>query len=137
MPGRLHVQRQVKPLGLKIAYQRPCSSRGTEEKEHWLYELLPLIGCERVQRRYDRPNALCCGDVYSFRGLTDRAEAAARRNLEDAREHGAQAMIYLCPSCLKLHGRLALEYGLSVYQISELCQLALGETPGGTAEDHR
>ncbi len=131
------LNQQVEPLDLKVAYQRPCSSRGTEEKEHWLDDLLPLIGCERVNRRYDRANALCCGDVFSFRGLTDRAEAAARRNLEDAREHGAQAMIYLCPSCLKLYGRLAPEYGLSVYQISELCQLAVGESPGGTAGDHR
>lgn len=119
----------VRPLDMKVAYQRPCSSRGTEEKEHWLDELLPKIGCERVRRRYDRDNALCCGDVFSFRGLQDRAEEAARRNLADARDHGAQAMIYLCPSCIKLYGRLAPEYGLTVYQISELCQLAVGECP--------
>ncbi len=121
----------VKPLGLKIAYQRPCSSRNAEDKEPFLDELLAAIGCERVPRRYDRENALCCGDVFSFRGLHDRAEEAARRNLADACAHGAAAMVYLCPSCLKLYGRLCPEYDLDVYHVSELCRLALGETLGG------
>jgi Fe-S oxidoreductase len=124
---------RVKPLGWRIAYQRPCSSRNTPEKEPILDELLAAIGCERVPRRYDRMNALCCGDVFSFRGFMDRAEEAARRNIIDARDHGATAMVYLCPSCLKLYGRLCPEHALAVYHVSELCQLAVGETVGGAA----
>jgi Fe-S oxidoreductase len=123
---------RVTPLGMKIAYQRPCSSRNAQDKEPFLDELLAAIGCERVPRLYDRENALCCGDVFSFRGLQDRAEEAALRNIADAREHGATAMIYLCPSCLKLYGRLCPERGLAVYHVSELCRLAVGEKVGGT-----
>ena len=126
---------RVKPLGMKIAYQRPCSSRNAEDKEPYLDELLAAIGVERVPRRYDRANALCCGDVFSFRGLQDRAEDAALRNIADAQEHGATAMAYLCPSCLKLYGRLGPQHGLGVYHVSELCRLALGEEPAGAVSN--
>jgi Fe-S oxidoreductase len=127
---------KVRPLGMRIAYQRPCSSRNAEDKEPFLDELLAAIGCERVPRRYDRANALCCGDVFNFRGLEDRAEEAALRNINDARGHGANAMIYLCPSCLKLYGRLCPKRGLAVYHVSELCQLALGEQVAGQSAAH-
>ena len=100
------------------------------QSQPFLDELLAAIGCERVPRRYNRANALCCGDVFDFRGRRDRAEEAALRNIADAQEHKATAMIYLCPSCLKLYGRLCPERGLAVYHVSELCQRALGEAVG-------
>ena len=110
-----------------MAYQRPCSSRGTAETEPILEELLSALGCERVARRYDRENALCCGDMYAFRGQQDRAEDACLRNIEDAVEHGADALVYLCPSCAKLYRDRCASRRLPLYHISELCQLALGE----------
>jgi Fe-S oxidoreductase len=125
---RKHVDR-IRPLNLRLAYQRPCSSRNTQEKEPFLDELFALIGCERVARRYDRDQALCCGDIYAFRGRSDRAEDAALRNIRDCLTHGAEALVYLCPSCAKLYGRLCGNWNLPVYQISELCQMALGEKP--------
>ena len=118
---------KIKPLKLKVAYQRPCTSRSAPWKESFLDELFDLIGCERVDRKYDRDNALCCGDVYAFRGQLDRADEAATRNIDDSLEHGAEAMIYLCPSCLKVYGKHCGERNLPVYHISELCQLAIGE----------
>lgn len=120
-------QDEVRPLNMKLAYQRPCSSRNAQDKEHFLDELLELIGCERVARRYDGDNALCCGDVFGYRGLVDRARDAAVRNLEDSVAHGAEALLYLCPSCLKNYAKLAPERGLAVCHVSELCQMALGE----------
>jgi Fe-S oxidoreductase len=117
----------IRPLRMKVAYQRPCTSRNTQEKESFLDRLLELIGCERVARRYDRENALCCGDVLAFRGFTEKALEAARTNIQDSLAHGADALVYLCPSCIKLYGKLGGERGLPVYQISELCQMAIGE----------
>jgi Fe-S oxidoreductase len=121
---------KIRPLNMKVAYQRPCTSRNAPEKEHFLDELFELIGCERVNRKYDGDNALCCGDVYAFRNLLDRANEAATRNIEDSLKHGAEALIYLCPSCLKLYGERCEERNFPVYQISELCQLAIGEKIG-------
>lgn len=123
-------QDKILPLNMRVAYQRPCTSRNTPLKEPFLDELFQLIGCERVARRYDRENALCCGDLLAFRGHMERAREAALKNIEDSLENGAEAMIYLCPSCLKLYGKLCDEHGLPVYQISELCQMAIGEKPG-------
>jgi Fe-S oxidoreductase len=121
---------KIRPLNRRVAYQRPCSSRNTPGKEPFLDRLLELIGCQRVPRRFDRGNALCCGDVYAYRGLADRAKDASRRNIEDALEHGAEALVYLCPSCLRMYGEICGERGLLLYQISELCRIAVGEKKG-------
>jgi len=120
-------QHKIRSLDMKIAYQRPCTSRNTQGKEPLLDELLELISCQRVARRYDRENALCCGDVLAFRGLRDRAQEACLKNIQDSLEHGADALIYLCPSCLKLYKEPCRERHFPVYHISELCQIALGE----------
>ncbi|HUS70933.1 MAG TPA: (Fe-S)-binding protein [Anaerolineae bacterium] len=120
----------VRPLNLKVAYQRPCSSRNTQDKEHFLDELLGLLGCKRVAREYDRENALCCGAMYGARGLSDKAVTAALTNIEDSLEHGAEVLLCLCPSCLNNYAELAPERGLPVYHVSELCRIALGEEVG-------
>jgi Fe-S oxidoreductase len=116
----------VRPLHLRVAYQRPCSSRNTKEKEPFLDELLELLGCERVAREYDRENALCCGGMYGARGLSARALAAARTNIDDSLEHGAEALLCLCPSCVSNYAELASERGLPVYHVAELCRIMLG-----------
>lgn len=131
---RQHEER-IRPLNLKVAYHRPCSSRNAQDKEHFLDELLDLLGCERVPRQYDRDNALCCGDLYGYRGLLDRAHKAVLTNVEDSLEHGAEALLYLCPSCLRNYAKLAPDRGLPVYHVSELCQIALGEELVYRAED--
>ena len=118
---------KIRPLNIKIAYQRPCSSRNTPWKEPFLDQLLELIGVERIVRRYDRENALCCGNALANRGLQERAREAAMKNIDDALEHGAEALVYLCPGCLTPYGKLCGERGFPVYPISELCQFALGE----------
>ncbi len=120
-------QGDIRPLNMKVAYQRPCTSRDTPWTEPILDELLELIGCERVARAYDRDNALCCGSVLALRGLEDRAKDAAARNVRDSLDHGAEALAILCPSCLKNYAELCDEHSLPARHISELCQMALGE----------
>jgi Fe-S oxidoreductase len=118
--------REVKPLGMKIAYQRPCSSRWTPEKEPLVDEVLSLIGAERVKREYDRKNALCCAFPLM---VTDpqRAISYKNKNIEDAKTHGAEALATLCPLCYQSLAPVVSEHGLPAYTMIDLVRMALGE----------
>jgi Fe-S oxidoreductase len=119
----------IKPLNLKAAYQRPCASRLTPWKEPLLDEIFDLIGVKRVSRRYDRDNAMCCGqDMGGIQTRGDKFPAFKADNIKDAKAFEAEAMIYLCPLCLDALGKPAAENGLANYMISDLCRLAIGET---------
>ena len=117
---------EIKKLNIKIAYQRPCASRYTPEKEPMLDELFDLIGVERVARKYDRKDAMCCGLPMMFRDPSKGAEIQAK-NLDAAKAKGAAAMTFLCPVCIRGLGAGATERGMDIYMISDLCRLALGE----------
>ena len=119
-------QGEVKKLGMKIAYQRPCASRYTPGKEPMVDELFDLIGVERVERNYDRKDALCCGLPLMFRDPARGAEIQAK-NLDDAKGAGASAMTFLCPVCIRGLGNGTTERGMDIYMLSDLCRLALGE----------
>jgi Fe-S oxidoreductase len=115
-----------KKLDIPVAYQRPCASRYTPEKEPLVDELFELIGARRVPRKYDRGDALCCGLPLMFRDMAKGMEIQ-QKNLDDAKEAGAIAMTFLCPVCVRGLGSGAAERGLDVYMVSDLCRLALGE----------
>lgn len=85
--------------GLKIAYQRPCSSRLAPNTEDMLDEFFALTGVVRVDRKYDRKYALCCGSALAGLGRMDALPRFQSMNLMDAKENGAEAMVYLCPMC--------------------------------------
>jgi len=118
-------QDEVKPLGMKVAYQQPCASRYTPWKDEQLDELFQLIGVERVEREYDRKFALCCGSPMVPRDR-EKANAIKMRNIEDAVEHGAQAMAYLCPICVLSLRKRADAAGMENRHIIELTNEALG-----------
>ena len=115
-------------LNKRIAYQRPCISRYTPGKEPMLDEFFELVGVQRVARRYDREDALCCGAVLSD---VDRERGRRIRdmNLTDAKAHGAEAMVFLCPFCYQSLSRPCQERGLASIFITDLCRMALGEVP--------
>ena len=115
---------EVKPLGLRVAYQQPCASRYTPWKDAQLDELFDLIGVERVNREYDRKFALCCGSPVMPRDR-DRAAQIKERNIEDAVAHGAQAMAYLCPLCVLNLRKVAAGAGLENLHLIELVKQAL------------
>jgi Fe-S oxidoreductase len=118
----------ITPLGLRVAYQRPCASRLSPKKEGAVDAVLDLIGVERVQRRYDRDNSLCCGlAVTAFN--PDAAPLVRQRNLDDAQAAGAEALCYLCPMCRRGLAEDAEARGLGGYHIIELARMALGELP--------
>jgi len=129
---------QVKNLNMKIAYQQPCASRYTFEKDTVLDELFDLIGATRVDRKYDRMDALCCGGAMG--GKADVPKEVLNewrmKNIMDAKQTGAEAMVFLCPLCaLSLRNR-AKAQGMEPYILSNLVRLALGEelTHGGAGK---
>ena len=115
-------------LNKNIAYQRPCISRYTPEKEPYVDKLFKLIGAERVARKYDRKNALCC--AFGLRETDpERGLKILKRNLDDALDYGAEAMVFLCPGCYWLTSEACEERGLAAIFITDLCRMALGELP--------
>jgi len=121
-------RQDIAPLGLRVAYQRPCASRMSPGKEDAVDVVLGLIGVERVRRRYDRESSLCCGLAASMFN-PQIAPAIRQRNLDDALEAGAEAMCYLCPMCRRGLDDDARAHGLGGYHIVELVRMALGELP--------
>jgi Fe-S oxidoreductase len=124
---RLSAQRdRLKSLNLKVAYQRPCASRFTPEKEHYIDELFELAGANRVARRYDRDKAMCCAGVKFMLGKGD-PKADQQENIRDAREAGAQALVCLCPMCLHALSGTAAEEKMPLIFLGDLARMALGE----------
>ena len=117
----------IRPLGMKVAYQRPCSNRLIPETQHWVDEIFQRIGVERVEREYDRENALCCGGVIRAQQREELADDLVKRNLDDMKASGANVCVFNCPFCLFSMGEAAAEKGLMPLLMSELCQFALGE----------
>jgi len=122
----------VRKLNMKVAYQRPCASRYSAEKEPFLDEIFEMIGVERVPRQYDGINALCCGIETAGPNLKlfprgENFEPFRVMNVKDAKDFGAEAMVYLCAMCFASLNKKVREAGIANYMISDICRLALGE----------
>jgi Fe-S oxidoreductase len=120
---------RINKLHIKVAYQQPCASRYTFEKDSILDELFDLIGVTRVERKYDRMNSLCCGGAMG--AMEDVPKEVLNgwrmKNILDAKEAGAEAFVFLCPMCaLSLRNRSKAE-GLEPYMLSNLVRRALNE----------
>ncbi len=116
---------ETRRLDMSIAYQQPCASRYTPWKDPWLDELFDLLGVRRVSREHDRDRSLCCGSPLMPRDR-ERAMTIKTRNVQDAKGHGATAMVYLCPLCLLNLRKPAAEVGLENYHLLQLVDMALG-----------
>jgi len=121
-------RRSIVKLRKRIAYQRPCASRYTPEKDALLEEIFELIGVERPQRRFDLENALCCmgGSSGTYPELAKEFQS---KNMNDAIESGCEALINSCAGCDSTLRKPALQVGLKPIFITELCSIALGEKP--------
>ena len=123
---------KVRKLNMKVAYQRPCASRYSPEKDYLLDEIFDLIGVERVKRRYDGIDAICCGVEVAGPGLKlfprgKNFEPFREKNIADAKDHGAEAMVYLCAMCFATLNKKVRDLGMKNFMISDICRLALGE----------
>jgi Fe-S oxidoreductase len=119
-------QDSITKLGIKVAYQRPCASRFTPEKDIILDEIFELIGAERPPRRYERETALCC-TAPIIRVFPDLAREIQAKNIDDAIQCGAEALVTLCPMCNRVLQRPTKEQGLTKIFITDLCRMAIGE----------
>lgn len=119
-------QDRIKPLHINLAYQRPCASRHTPEKEHFIDELLELAGAKRVERAFDRKKALCCAGIKLMLGKGD-PRPDQEKNILDAKNAGARAMVCLCPMCMHSLAGVAQEHDLPLIFIGDLARMALGE----------
>lgn len=117
----------VKKLGIKAAYQRPCSSRFTPEKEHFLDEIFEIIGVLRADRKYDREGALCCGAGILLAGNGDLVDEIQKKNIQDMVDSGAKMCVFTCPECYNTLAEKVRGRGLEPIMVSDLCRLALGE----------
>jgi Fe-S oxidoreductase len=123
---------KVRKLNMKVAYQRPCASRYTPEKDYMVDEIFDMIGVERVKRQYDRIDAICCGVEVAGPGLKlfprgKNFEPFREKNVKDAKDHGAEAMVYLCAMCFATLNKKVREVGMKNYMVTDICRLALGE----------
>jgi Fe-S oxidoreductase len=117
---------RITKLDKKIAYHTNCANRWLPEQDAWLNEIFELIGVQRVKRRYEGRDALCCsGPVIR----TNKALAVKMQedNVRDALDAGAEAMVTICPMCDWVLRRPTTQHGLRKIFITDLCRMALGE----------
>jgi len=125
---------EITPVNLKVAYQRPCSSRLSSEKHHFVNDIFTLIGAENVEREYVDENALCCGGTIQGQrqeGSRKRAAEVQKRNIEDMKNAGAEVCVFNCPACYTTMAGLVAQNGIRPIFMSDLCRLAVGEKPAG------
>ncbi len=117
---------RIQPLDIDIAYQRPCASRHTLEKEHFVDELFELVGARRVERVYDRKQAMCCASIMLLLGNGD-PRPHQEKNVLDAKQNGASAIVCLCPMCIGNLSQVAAEYDMPLIFLGDIARMALGE----------
>ncbi|NVM37382.1 MAG: (Fe-S)-binding protein [Candidatus Lokiarchaeota archaeon] len=118
---------EITKLNMKIAYQRSCSNRFISETDKWVDKICDLIGLERVARKYDRENALCCAGAFGWFGKGDLTRPTQNKNVKDMVKHDAEACVYNCPMCQNVLGSKVERKGLKNYLLSDLARMALGE----------
>jgi ferredoxin len=124
---------EISPLNIRAVYQRPCSSRLAPEKEHFIDDIFELIGVQRIERNYDRENALCCGEVIRItKGLEgfDIANDNQEKNIADMVDSGADYCVFNCPYCQMGLSEKVADTGIKPVHMVDLCKLAIGEKPG-------
>ena len=110
-----------------MAYQRSCSNRFIPETDKWVDKICELIGVERVPRKYDRENAMCCAGIFATLGKSSLMRKAQNDNINDMVEHDAEVCVYNCSMCKERLGSKAKRKGLKNYLLSDLVRLSLGE----------
>ena len=117
----------VKPLGLKVAYQRNCSTRLIPKIDTVLDELFRLIGVERIGRKYDRKSALCCAEIFRMGKGPALADDIQNKNLDDMQTVNPDYVVFNCPACWDSLAEKVAERGMKPIHIIDLCKLAIGE----------
>jgi Fe-S oxidoreductase len=120
---------EIRPLNVKVAYQRNCSARLVPETEHFVDDILGLIGADRVEREYDRENALCCAELIRMAKGYALADDVQKRNIDDMVKVGAEYCVFNCPACWDSLAEKVAKRGIKPIHMIEICKLAIGEKP--------
>ena len=126
----LELKDEIKPVGYKVAYQRPCSSRLSPDMHPYVSKIFELIGAEEVEREYVDENALCCGSTIlgqKKEGRRQYCEELQNKNIEDMKKAGAQVCVFNCPACMQTIAKKVSKNGIFPLFMSDLCRLAIGE----------
>jgi len=124
--GEFIVKNKIKQ---RITFQDPCPWRSLDRKIYaGLREFLEIIGAEVVEMRHNKENSLCCGAplLISNRSL---ATEIAKKRISEAEHANAEAIVHICTGCLTTLSNFATEKNIKSYYITELAQMAIGETP--------
>jgi Fe-S oxidoreductase len=118
---------RIKPIHQKVAYQRPCSNRLIPETQFFVDEIFNKIGAVRVERGYDRENALCCTYAQQAQQRDRMADDNLKKNVDDMVAAGAAFCVFNCPACFFTMSETVSERGIVPILMSDLCLMALGE----------
>jgi len=121
------VKDEIKPLYMQAAYQRPCSNRMCPDADHLVDDICQMIGVERLEREYDRENALCCGGAPRMQGREELADELVQKNLDDMQAAGAMLCIFDCQFCLMTLAEQVAKRGMIPILLGDLVRMALGE----------
>ncbi|HOP86664.1 MAG TPA: (Fe-S)-binding protein [Syntrophorhabdaceae bacterium] len=120
----------IKPINIKVAYQRPCSSRLCPDKHLYVNRIFELIGAVLVKRQFSDENALCCGLTIQGQkkeGSRKRALEIQRKNIEDIEMAGAEVCVFNCPACFDTLSIKLKERNIIPTFMSDLCRISIGE----------
>ncbi|MFW9997618.1 MAG: (Fe-S)-binding protein [Candidatus Odinarchaeota archaeon] len=123
-------------LGMKVTVHDNCYSKAGGGK-YWDTPrvILERAGCEIVEMKHIRENALCCGfgagaSWEDPRKIVFSIMATARRKFQEAEATGAGTLITYCGGCLYLLWAARELFGskLDIYHIIEIIRKSAGET---------
>jgi len=118
---------EITPLNIKAAYQRPCSSRLSPDKYHFVGDIFDLIGVELVEREYQGDNALCCGEPLRVGDRYELANDVQKRNIDDMVKNKSKYCVFNCLFCQLALSEKVSKRGISPIHIIDLCKIAIGE----------
>lgn len=116
-------------INKRIAFQDPCTWRIYDKK---IYdgprEFLEILGAEVVEMKYNRENSHCCGLPVSSSSRKLGTKIAEER-ISEAENINADIIAHICTGCLSNLSTYAIKRNINSYYITELAQMAIGETP--------
>lgn len=124
--GKLKIKNKINQ---RITFQDPCPWRLLDKK---IYdsprEFLEIIGAEVVEMKHNREKSLCCGAPLIIRNRS-LARKIAKERISEAESVNADVIAHICTGCLTTLSKYAFEKKINSYYITELAQMAIGETP--------
>jgi Fe-S oxidoreductase len=124
--GKLNVKNKITR---RITFQDPCPWRNLDKKVYeGPREFLEIIGAEIVEMKHNKEYSLCCGAPLLISNRVLGANIAKER-ISEAADVSAEIMAHICTGCLSTLSKYASENNIQSYYITELAQMAIGETP--------